>query len=266
MGRSVTAPLARSIARTARGVDQLQRMARLQAMSANELAAALGGDPATAAPWVAAAAACGMAAAQLQWGRMLLDGAGVAKDEGAALRWFVKAGLGGHGEAQNMAGRCHELGWGTPIDWTMALDWYRRSAKAGDSWGIYNLGNMLFDGRGSAQDRGAAVALYARAARLGHARAMNLLGRCLEEGWGAPRDSAAAAQWYRRSAEGGYFRGQYNHGVELLRQGRRSAAIAMFARAMGEADVALRARMAAALAPGATVTDGLVIAQSRCGE
>jgi TPR repeat protein len=257
----MTPQLSHAIARADRGADQLQRMARLQAMSAAELSATLGGDPVMAAPWVAAAAACGMAAAQLQLGRMLLEGTGLPKDQAAALRWFGKAAMAGNGsaqnrgsakhraEAQNMLGRCHELGWGTAVDWTAAVGWYRRAATVsegggGDGWGIYNLANMLFDGRGIAEDRAAAVVLYRRAARLGHARAMNLLGRCLEEGWGTPRDPAGAAQWYRRSAEGAYFRGQYNHGVELLRQGHRAEAAAMFERATPEADAAMRARMA----------------------
>ncbi len=226
-------------------------MARLRAMSAAELAALLGGDPREAAPWVEAAAACGMAEAQARLGRMLLDGSGVAKDEAAALRWFGKAARAAdgptRGDAENMAGRCHELGWGTIVDWGAAVDWYQRAARSGDAWGKYNLANMLFDGRGIDEDRVAAITLYEQAARAGHPRAMNLLGRCLEEGWGVPRDPVAAAHWYRCSAEGGYFRGQYNHGVELLRQGRRAAAAGMFEHASAEADPPLRARMAALL-------------------
>ena len=242
----MTSQLSRSIARASRAEDRCNRMARLQAMTVAELAEALGGDPASAAPWVQAAAACGIAAAQVQLGRMLLDGAGVPEDKLMALRWFAKAARSSgveskiRGEAQNMVGRCHELGWGTAIDLIAAGDWYQRAAGLGDSWGMYNLANMLFDGRGVAQDRSAAIAHYERAARLGHARAMNLLGRCLEEGWGAPRDAAAAALWYCRSAEGGYFRGAYNHGIELLRQGRRAAATAMFERACAQADGPLR--------------------------
>ena len=268
MGRSVTPQLSRSVAGADRGEDQTRRMARLLTMSTAELSAVLGGDPATAAPWVEAAAACGMAGAQLQFGRMLLDGTGVPKDQVAALRWFAKATMAGaldakiRAEAQNMVGRCHELGWGTTVDFGAAVEWYRRAAAANDSWGIYNLGNMLFDGRGIARDHGAAVALYERAARLGHARAMNLLGRCCEEGWGTPRDPVAAADWYRRSAEAGYFRAQYNHGIELLRLGRRHEAAAMFDRAMPEADAPMRARMAALLSQA----DRISVAQHCGGE
>jgi TPR repeat protein len=188
-----------------------------------------------------------MVRAQVQLGRMLLAGTGVPQDEAAALRWFNTAARAGDGEAQNMTGRCHEVGWGTAADWAIAVEWYRRAAAAGDSWGTYNLANMLFDGRGVAEDRAAAVALYERAARAGHARAMNLLARCYEEGWGVARDPQSVWDWYRRSAEGGYFRGHYNHGVELLRQGRRAEAAVQFERAEAEADAPLRARMAEVL-------------------
>ena len=95
---------------------------------------------------------------------------------------------------------------------------------------------------------------------------MNLLGRCLEEGWGTRRNPAQAAEWYRRSADAGYFRGQYNHGIELLRQGRHVHAAAMFARAMPEADDAMRARMAPLLGPAAAKTDRILIAQHGSGE
>ena len=265
----MTPDLTRSIAGIVRAEDHCRRMARLNAMSAAELADIFGGDPEAAAPWLEAAAACGMATAQLQLGRMLLDGTGGCQDKTMALRWFVRAARHESpeiaGQARNMVGRCHELGWGTAIDPVAAVFWYHRAATSGDSWGMYNLANMLFDGRGIAQDRGAAIIHYERAARLGHPRAMNLLGRCLEEGWGTPREPAAAALWYRRSAEGGYFRGQYNHGVELLRQGCREAAAAMFQRASAGGDAPLRMRISELARTGHN-PGTKQIAQERCGE
>lgn len=248
MGRAVTTDLRHAVARAGRAEDQVRRTAQLMAMSRTDLTLVLGGDPAQSAPWVEAAAACGMAAAQLRLGRMLLDGTGVPRDLHAALRWFLKAARTGNAEAQNMAGRCLELSWGCDVDLTGAARWFAKSAAAGDAWGEYNYANMLFDGRGVDADQVAAVVLYDRAARRGHARAMNLLARCHEEGWGTPRHAANAAHWYRLSAEAGYFRAQYNHGIELLRQGRRDEARLWLERAGGEADETMRARIAACLA------------------
>ena len=65
---------------------------------------------------------------------------------------------------------------------------------------------------------------------------MNLLARCKEEGWGTPCDAIGAAHWYRLSAEAGYFRAQFNHAIELLRQRRPREASAWLERARTEAE------------------------------
>jgi len=231
----LTTAVLQAAARAERAETHLARVARLRSMTGAELAA-LFAQPDAAAPWVEAAAACGIPEAQVRLGRMRLAGEGVARDEAAALRWFLKAARAGHADAQNMAGRAFELGWGCAIDLVAAARWYARAAAGGHAWGEYNHANLLFDGRGVAKDRAAAFLSYARAARQGHARAMNLLARCLEEGWGTARDSASAAEWYRRSAEAGYFRAQYNHAIELLRRGRREEAAVWLERARAEAD------------------------------
>ena len=223
------------------------RMSQLRRMSSAELRSLLAGDPATAAPWVHAAARYGVAEAQLRLGQILLDGLGAEKDEAAALTWFTRAAKTGAPEAMNMVGRCHENGWGTDVDPAAAADWYRRSAEAGHDWGEYNYANMLFDGRGVARDEAGALAWYQRASDKGHARAMNLLGRCYEEGWGTPRDPVAAADWYRRSAEAGYFRAQFNYGSVLAAHGRVDEALTWFDQACREAPADSRAAMIAVL-------------------
>ncbi len=212
-------------------------------MRPRDVVALLSGDAATAAPWVELAARHGLAAAQLRLGRMLLDGAGMAKDEAAALGWFKTAARSGDADAMNMAGRCHENGWGTQKDNEVAAGWYRRSAEAGHDWGEYNYANMLFDGLGVAVDLPAAVRWYMKAAAKGHSRAMNQLARCHEEGWGVAKDHAIAADWYRRSAEGGYFRGQYNYATLLNLAGRAEEAVGWFAKAAEGGNVDIRRRI-----------------------
>jgi TPR repeat protein len=206
-----------------------------------ELAALLSGDPFDAAPWVEAAAACGIVEAQLRLGRMLLDGTGVARDERAAFACFLCAAAGGDRDAQNMLGRCYENGWGTARDMTRAATHFRAAAEAGLDWAQYNLGHLLLDGTGVARDPYRAFVWYRRAAGQGHARAMNLVARCHEEGWGTVRDKAAARVWYRRSAEGGYFRGAYNYATILAAEGCVTAAALWFERALQDAPPATRA-------------------------
>jgi uncharacterized protein len=59
--------------------------------------------------------------AQLCYGRMLLEGTGVAKDPPAALAWFSRAAQRGDVDAVNMLGWCVDNGWGTPEDAHEAL-------------------------------------------------------------------------------------------------------------------------------------------------
>ena len=227
--------------------DQL-RLMRLSRMSSGQLYALLNGDPVDAAVWVRSAAQCGVTAAQIRLGRMLLLGQGMPRDQRAAYLWFVRAADEGNEEAMNMAGRCHELGWGVPVDLSLAAVHYRSSALAGHDWGQYNFGNLLFDGRGAARDLQQAFSWYLRAASQGHARAMNLLGRCFEEGWGCRSDLEDAAGWYRRSAEAGYFRGQFNHADMLLTHGDVAAAARWFWAAALGGDASTRRAIVGAIA------------------
>ena len=208
-----------------------ERLARLARMSYGSLHALLAGDPTEAAAWVRGAAECGVAAAQLRLGRMLLGGAGVKPDEQAAFGWFARAAAQGDAAAMNMVGRCHENGWGVPVDLEAAAVSYRASADGGHDWGQYNLGSLLFDGRGVALDRPQALRWFLGAASQGHGRAMNMVARCLEEGWGCGRSAADAEYWYYQSARSGYFRGQFNYAVLLGERGLAEAAADWFLKA-----------------------------------
>ena len=222
---------------------QTWRVAALTMMRAEELAALLSGDPSDAASWVEAAAACGIAEAQLRLGRMLLAGEGIAKNEHAAFACFRCAADTDDAEALNMLGRCHENGWGTGVDLQSAVECYRRAADQGLSWAQYNLGHMLLDGTGIARDRDGAFTWYKCAAEQGHVRAMNLLARCYEEGWGCLRDLAAARDWYCRSAEGGYFRGAFNYASILSAENRVQEATMWLAQALVDAPEPTRSHM-----------------------
>ncbi len=231
--------------------ESQQRLERLSRMSYGSVKALLTGDPLEAASWVRSAAECGLIAAQLRLGRMLLDGAGLARDPRAAFEWFARAASRGDAEALNMAGRCHENGWGVPVNLHRAAVSCRASAEGGHDWGQYNYGNLLFDGRGVSPDRSEALRWFLAAACQGHGRAMSLAGRCLEEGWGCRRDLEEAAYWYEQSARSGYFRGQFNHAVLLTERGLPDEAADWFRRAAACGDAGIRRAIAAAIATAA---------------
>jgi len=209
-------------------------------MSAPRLDALFAQDLERAAHWVRVAAAEGLPQAQLCYGRMLLEGTGVAKDLAEAFNCFRRAALHGDIDAVNMAGRCLDNGWGTAEDPAAAAALFECAARAGHAWAQYNLAHLYLDGRGVARDWPRAYRYYVEAAEQQHSRAMNLAGRCCEEGWGRPRCPAAAADWYRRSAEGGYFRGQYNWASILLQQGRSDEAALWLERAASGGTAAVR--------------------------
>ncbi len=221
------------------------RVAALTMMPPAELAALLAGEE--AACWVEAAAACGIAEAQVRLGRMLLEGRGTPKDERAAFACFLSAAKTGDSDATNMLGRCYENGWGTARDFTRAARHYAVAAEAGHAWAQYNLGHLLLDGNGVARDRAAAFRWYWASAGQSHERAMNLVARCYEEGWGCPRDPAAARVWYRKSAEAGYFRGAYNYATILSAEGCAAGALRWFGQALDTAPEPTRSNIAAAL-------------------
>jgi TPR repeat protein len=157
------------------------RVAALTMMQPDALHAELQGQDASA--WVTAAAACGIAEAQVRLGRMLLEGENIAQDRFAAFTHFQRAATQGDTEAHNMLGRCFENGWGTDKNLAEAAREYGIAAEAGLDWALYNLGHLLLSGSGVARDADAAFANYSSAAAQGHVRAMNLVGRCHEQGW-----------------------------------------------------------------------------------
>ncbi|MEO5867668.1 MAG: tetratricopeptide repeat protein [Sphingomonas sp.] len=202
----------------------------LHVLALDEIAAHLAGTPPERAAFVRDCAEAGDAGAQTVFGQMLLDGAGVAKDEAAALGWFRRAAARRHVMAINMVGRCYELGWGAAIDKARAAVCYEIAARQGLDWGMYNYATALALGHGVAEDKAAALGWFRKAAAasagLAGAKAINIVGGFHEDGWVVPRDLKAAAACYARAARGGDFRGAFNHARMLGRAGRVEEAIA----------------------------------------
>ena len=178
------------------------------------------------AAWIRAAAELGLIEAQTIYGQMLLDGAGVERDQEQGLAWFKRAAHADHPMAINMVGRCYENGWGVPRDDTVAAYWFRLAADKGLDWGMYNYAHMLRSGRGGvAQNSAAALALYQKAAQAGHVKSIGVVGRYYEAGDVVEQDLDRAFDCYQRCAEGGDFRGMFHLGRLLLLRGRKEDAV-----------------------------------------
>ena len=134
------------------------RVAALATMNKAALAAALSGDK--AGEWVGAAAALGLAEAQVRLGRMRLEGEGVARDPQGAFQAFSDARP--H-RIIAMATTCWaavmRTAGASAINYPLAAHHYRIAAEKGLDWAQYNLAHMLLSGVGVAQDRDAGFPL-----------------------------------------------------------------------------------------------------------
>lgn len=159
-------------------------------------------------------AAQGVAEAQLELGRIYLQGDGVARDAARAVHWIRRAADQGLADAQVRMGWLHDEGIGLPADAMQAAAWYRRAAEQGDAWGRNNLAAMHLVGNGVAADLPQALRLFHQAAGQGLAAAQFNLGRLRTHDLpGQPRDTAAARHWLGLAAAQGHGAAQ-----ELLRQ------------------------------------------------
>ena len=231
-------------------------MSDLDQLTRDEIDARLSGEG--RADLIRAGAEAGVAEAQLVWGQMLLDGAGVAEDRAAAFAWFNQAAQQRHLMALNMVGRCYDLGWGVRVDKARAAACFRSAADAGLVEAMYNYATALALGAGVAEDRPAALGWFARAAEAGYAKAMNHLGSFHEDGWATLRDLAAAAHWYARAARGGDFRGAFNHARMLIEAGERAEALTWIERAGAWGNQPFRDKVRAWLTASVLGQDGVV--------
>ncbi|WP_343616988.1 tetratricopeptide repeat protein [Novosphingobium sp.] len=206
----------------------------------------LAANPREAVSAIRTAAQREIAAAQLVYGQLLLDGRGVKRDPVAALAWFERAAAQGEPEAWNMVGRCHEKGWGTPQDYRRAMPYFERAAALGHVWAKVNLAQILMR-LGDPADRPRAYHLFEEAAGVGHLKAINSLARCLEEGWAGPADPRRAAVLYRVAAERGDHWAKFNLATLLYAQGAHDEAFHWLNRCIEKSDDGFRGRIAAVL-------------------
>ena len=218
--------------------------AQFAAVSAEEFARRIAGEPQEAAQWIQAAAEHGLAEAQALLGQILLDGRGIAVDAVQARTWFAKAADQSHLMGMNMLGRCHELGWGGPVDLAEAARWFHRAADKGLDCAMYNYANLLLHGNGVRKNERLALDWYRQSAARGYAKALGVLGRFFEEGWTVEANRETAIDYYRQAAEGGDFRGQYNYALIFAEDDDMAQAAMWMRKALVNAHLAFSRAMA----------------------
>lgn len=199
----------------------------------------------------------GDAMAQFEWGKELMRGELVRKDEKEALRWFCAAAQQGHAEAQFRAGYALFFGIGCEADEDDAAHWMVKSAEQEVPNAQFFVGLMSLAAIcGWPQDVEAARQWMTLAAQKGYAPAENMLAALAEDApmpvahWrhfideqraayqgDAPNlfnsgmeayfrrseaDDAIAVSFFRRAAELGHAKAQMMLGV-ALREGKGCA-------------------------------------------
>ncbi len=163
--------------------------------------------------WSRKSADSGNAIGQCNLGWCYFFGEGVAKDASKAVEWYRKSAEQGDARAQWNLGWCYENGRGVEKDATKAVEWYRKSAEQGNAKAQYNLGCCYYKGEGVAKDAMKAVEWYRKSAEQGDAVAQLFLGLCYGIGEGVAKDAMKAVEWLRKSAEQGNAKAQYNLGL-----------------------------------------------------
>ncbi|MES2658177.1 MAG: tetratricopeptide repeat protein [Verrucomicrobiota bacterium] len=146
----------------------------------------------------------------------------VEKDDAAAAGWFRKGSEKGSAKAQLNLGKLllDGKGGGTETDpeklRAEGLAWVRKAAdqKLADAASTYGI--ILYQaGYGQPRDPSAAAPYLKLAAEQGVVDAQNTLGYMYTSGDGVPYDPAVAGEWLKKAALQGHVKAQANYG-ELL--------------------------------------------------
>jgi uncharacterized protein len=123
----------------------------------------------------------------------------------ATATWLLRP-LAEHGDlvAQFDLGFLYDSGRGVPRDYGEAMKWYRLAAEKGHAVAQYQLGTMYADGRGVPRDHAEAGKWYRRAAQQGYAWAQFFLGVAFANGQGVPKILTLAHMWFSLAASSRY--------------------------------------------------------------
>ena len=141
------------------------------------VAAAHGGDYATALRRLSPLAEKGDARAEFDIGFMHAYGWGVPRDPAEAITWYRKAADQGLGVAQHFLGLAYVNAEGVRPDDTEAARWFSRAAAQGFAQAEYMLGLMTLDGRGVPKDLAQGYALIVLAGQGGVRSAARVIAK-----------------------------------------------------------------------------------------
>jgi TPR repeat protein len=161
----------------------------------------------------------GDAFAQVQYGKRLQSGDGIAKNVSRAAAYFKRAADQGNASGLVEYGNCLYSGNGVTKNLSEAAEFYRRAVALDDAEAQYKLGYMLRYKHGVNRDEIEAARLYKVAGDAGHALALNQYGEMLEEARGVLKNIPEAVRYYRMSSDQACPEGMFNF-ADMLHHGR----------------------------------------------
>lgn len=177
-------------------------------------------DPVAAVRHFERAMAGGDAAGRSFMGQMLVEGAGVPKDEQRGAQLQREGAESGHLESQMEWARLLMAGIGVPKDEAAGFEWYTKVADKNNRVAQYRVGMAYLNGQGVAKDEGAAARWIDASARQGWGWAQYQLGSMYSTGKVFPRLPNEAYYWYSvaaRSTTGGVAEFANNQRATLAR-------------------------------------------------
>ncbi len=151
--------------------------------------------------------------AGLTYGRYLVLGVGVPKDEAAGMAIIRKLAEAGMGQAQYLYGLSLEQGqYGLQKDEASGVEWLRKAMDAGNTNALVQYANALSLGRGVPKDEARAVQILQAAAARGDPTILVTYGQFLAAGRGVEKNQAEAFKLFKRAADMRLPRGQLEVG------------------------------------------------------
>lgn len=126
--------------------------------------------PDKASAWFKKAAEQDDVTSTFYYGKMLLDGNGVAKDTQNAVIYLLKAANKGFPQAEVETGNLYATGTGVTKNEETAVQWYRKAAYSGNVHGAWNLAVCYMKGHGIMHDYDQALFWFAEASAGGYKR------------------------------------------------------------------------------------------------
>jgi TPR repeat protein len=141
--------------------------------------------------------------AQYWYGRLTIEGRGLAADPVEGRLWVTKAANAGMQDAEVALAEMSLNGTGGARDHAESMRLFRKAAGAGHVGAMFAVGAMLGGGHDVPEDRAEARRWYRLAAEKGHGHAQMMLGRFLARGLGGDADALEARLWLQRAIGSG---------------------------------------------------------------